>query len=224
MPFLSSIQALLTSFAAVVPLEWFVLIGSFVEEIIAPIPAPVVMTTAGSLAFLSGHGWLWLFGLAVIGSFGKTAGGWVLYYLADKGENFLLGRFGKYFMITHEEVERLGSYFSGSWRDTLILTVLRAIPVVPSLALSLGSGLIKLRLRTYLIGTFVGLIFRGFFFLYIGYLGVKSYENLGSRIADVENYAQIGFVLLSIVVLGLLYWQQKTGGVSRWLNIFLKKK
>jgi len=221
----SFISLKLTAFANIVPLKVFVLIGSFVEEVIAPIPAPVVMTTAGSIAFLEKYTLIGVFVLALIGALGKTGGSWALYYIADKGEDFILGRFGRFFQISHAEVERLGSYFSGSWKDTLILFILRAIPVVPSLALDLGSGIIKLKLRTYLIGTFFGLIVRGFFFLYIGYAGIRGYEYIATRISDVENYAEFALVATLIAALGLLYWQRQTGAVTRWLSkIFGKEK
>ena len=36
------------NFSEIFPLEWFVFLGGIVEEVIAPIPSPVIMTFAGS--------------------------------------------------------------------------------------------------------------------------------------------------------------------------------
>jgi len=205
------------------PLHAFALLGSFVEEIVAPIPAPLVMTTAGSLALVQDYTFLGLAILALLGSIGKTGGSVVLYYIADKGEDFVTGRLGKYLNISHEEIERLGSYFSGSWKDTAILTVLRSIPIVPSVALSLGCGIVKLPMRVYLPATLIGDTVRGLFFLYIGYAGLKSYEKLAAHVSNIEDYAGIAFVIFIIVVLGLLYWQRQTGGLNRFLQKFLSR-
>ena len=56
----------------VVPVTWFTFIGAFIEELIAPIPSPIVMTLGGSLAASQGSGWDWLLILDIIGAAGKT--------------------------------------------------------------------------------------------------------------------------------------------------------
>ena len=132
-------------------------------------------------------------------------------------------RIGKFFHLSHEDVERIGSYFRGSWKDVLILTLLRAIPVVPSLAISLVSGVIKLPLRVYLPGTLIGDTFRLLFFLYVGYGGLASYEMIAAHVANAEVYAEIALAVFILAVLALLYWQRETGGLTRWLNRQLKK-
>jgi len=220
---LSGIEAFLKALALELPLEQFVLIGSFIEDLLAPIPAPVVMTTAGSAALVQGYTFWGLLLLAFIGSLGKTGGSWILYLIADKGEDILMPRIGKFFHLSHEDVERIGSYFRGSWKDVLILTLLRAIPVVPSLAISLVSGVIKLPLRVYLPGTLIGDTFRLLFFLYVGYGGLASYEMIAAHVANAEVYAEIALAVFILAVLALLYWQRETGGLTRWLNRQLKK-
>ncbi|OGG47497.1 hypothetical protein A3D66_01060 [Candidatus Kaiserbacteria bacterium RIFCSPHIGHO2_02_FULL_50_9] len=208
----------LYSLARQVPLHQFVFFGSFVEEVIATIPAPIIMTTAGSVALLQHYAVAGIFFLAVLGAIGKTGGSWLWYYIADKAEDLILPRIGKYFNISHAEIEHMGSYFRGSWKDLLILTFLRSIPVVPSLALSIVSGVIKLPLRVFLTATMIGDTIRGFIFLYIGYAGFAGYEKIATHVQNAESYAEIAFVALVIIILGILYWQRQTGGLTRWLK------
>ena len=53
-----------------VPVELFAFLGSFIEELIAPIPSPVVMTLAGTMVKSNGSPFWYLFVVAVIASLG----------------------------------------------------------------------------------------------------------------------------------------------------------
>src|SRR3989344_314625 len=77
------------------PLEIFSFAGSFIEEVIAPIPSPLIMTTAGTIAHARDYQITYLLFLALLASCGKTAASWLLYVLADKLEDFISSRFGK---------------------------------------------------------------------------------------------------------------------------------
>ena len=55
--------------------------------------------------------------------------------------------------ITHTDIERLGKHFTGGLRDYASLTFLRSIPIVPSILLSFGSGMLELPVRVFLVGT-----------------------------------------------------------------------
>lgn len=221
MPYLSSLEALAKALAAEMPLHAFVLFGSVVEEVISIIPAPIVMTTAGATALFQGYSLPGLMVLALFASVGKTAGSYVWYILADKGEDVVLPRFGRYLGITHEDVERLGARFSGSWKDTALLTLVRSIPVMPSIAVSIACGVVKLPLRTFFISTFFGDAVRGFFFLYVGYQGLAGYRLIAAHVSSVERYAELGFAALILVALALLYWQARNGGPARLLRRIL---
>ena len=54
-----TLTATLLQAATKLPLEWFVLAGSFVEEIISPIPTYAVMVTTGSVARLQAEPWVY---------------------------------------------------------------------------------------------------------------------------------------------------------------------
>ena len=57
-----------------IPVELFVLIGSFVEEVVAPIPSPLVTTITGSLAYSQGYIPVALCLLGLLAAVGKTIG------------------------------------------------------------------------------------------------------------------------------------------------------
>jgi membrane protein DedA with SNARE-associated domain len=200
---LESINLFIISLAHSLNINLFIFIGSIIEEIIAPIPSVLVGTIAGSLAKTQQYHYIFLFWLAIVGAVGKTIGATLLYFLADKAEDFVMIRFGKKFGVTHKEVERLGKYFNNSYRDYIIFILLRAIPVIPSPPLSIGAGIIKLNKKLYIISTFVGSVIRNIIFLFFGYTGISVYKNAIDNMSSLESILQI---IIFICIGGFIVW------------------
>lgn len=196
------------SFAAHIPLELYTFVASFIEEVIAPIPSPFVMTSAGSIAAAQGWPMLSLLGISVIGAIGKTIGGILLYVIADRAEDVIVKKYGKFFGVTHREIENIGKHFKGHWRDDFMLFGIRALPIIPSAPVSIICGIIKVGWRTFILATFFGTIIRNLVFLYFGYAGLSSFEGIVNGLESVESIMQ----LLLAVVLGLviiwIYWKR----------------
>jgi membrane protein DedA with SNARE-associated domain len=95
---------LLHQLSGMVPLPVFTFFGAFIEEVLAPIPSPLVMTLAGSMTASLGKAWTYLLFLALVGSIGKTIGSYIIYVISDKGEDLILTRFGKYLGVPHKAV------------------------------------------------------------------------------------------------------------------------
>jgi membrane protein DedA with SNARE-associated domain len=198
----------LHTFSQTVPLPIFVTVGAAIEEIIAPIPSPLVMTLAGSLSAASGSHWLTLVYLAVIGSLAKTVASYIVYVVSDKAEDLVLGKFGKFLGVTHKEVEKLGSQLSGGWRDDLVMLALRAIPIIPTAPVSIISGLLKIKLTTFFWTTAVGYAIRNYFYLYLGATSIGALESLNEGLGSVEK---IGYLIIFVllVALAIFFYKQR---------------
>jgi membrane protein DedA with SNARE-associated domain len=196
----------LTSYANMVPLEIFVFAGAMIEEILAPIPSPIVMTIAGSLAEAQNQTWSYLILLALIGAVGKTLGSYILYLVSDKLEDIVVGKFGKFFGLSHKEIESLGKHFSGGLRDDIIIFLARAIPIVPTAPVSIVCGAIKVRLRTYLVSTFLGTIIRNMFYLYLGYVGLAGYEKVVGQFESIEKIATVTIGLILVGGVAVIWY------------------
>ena len=198
----------LHSFSQTVPLPIFVSVGAAIEEIIAPIPSPLVMTLAGSLSAASGAHWLTLVYLAIIGSLAKTVASYIVYVVSDKAEDLVLGKFGKFLGVTHKEVEKLGSQLSGGWKDDLVMLALRAIPIIPTAPVSIISGLLKINLVTFFWTTAVGYAIRNYFYLYLGATSAYALESLNEGLGSVEK---IGYLIIFVllVVLTIFFYKQR---------------
>lgn len=218
MQLIETIILLLESWASRVPVELYSLVGAFIEEVVAPIPSPLVMGTAGSIAQAQGRGLSFLLVLAIIGSVGKTLGGYLMYFIADKAEDLVLGKFGKFFGITHKEIEGIGKYFNGGFRDDFVLFLIRLAPVVPSAPVSLVCGLIKINPRTFLVSTFAGTIIRNLFFLYLGFVGLSSVDAATRGLENLESLVQTLIFVAGGLFLLWLYYKRGKGDFIEWIK------
>lgn len=193
----------LQSLANQIPVAWFVLVGAFIEEIIAPIPSPLVMMLSGSIASSQNRSILFVFMLALIGAFSKTIGGAILYIISDKLEDVVLNKFGKFLGVSHTDTEGFGKFLSKGKGDDWAVFLIRAFPIMPTAPVSVIAGLIKTDFKSYIRNTFLGLIVRNSIYLYIGFNSLESLESLSQGFDSIEK---IGYLILIVIVLAILYW------------------
>lgn len=198
----------LLALADQVPLPIFVSFGAFLEEVIAPIPSPSILTLAGSLAEAQQLSMLTLLWLSFLGAIGKMFGSWILYFIGDFGEDIILKKWGKFFGVTHKHVEGFGKKFHKGYKDLFVLTAIRALPIIPSAPVSIASGVIKLDLKVYLLGTFLGNIPRNFIFMYFGYSGLKAFNHLVNNFDKTESLIQVGIFIGIGLLIAWTYWKR----------------
>ena len=192
---------MLQQLAEHVPVELFAFCGSFIEELIAPIPSPVVMTLSGTMVESIGAPFLYLIVVAIIAATGKTLAAIILYFIADKMEDVVLSRVGRYIGITHKQVEQIGARFHDTPRDYITLLLIRSAPIIPSAPISLICGLVAIPKKLFIISTFFGTIVRDFIYLYIGYTGVSAAEEITN---GIEGVSSIVTVILGVIGVGIL--------------------
>lgn len=193
----------LLALAERLPLGAFTFVGSLIEEIIAPIPSPIVLTLAGAAAQAQAWPWTGLLWLALLGAAGKTLGATVLYVVFDKVEDVVLTRFGSFVGLSHTTVERVGAMLGKSGKDVWILLLLRATPVMPSAPLSALCGMMKIRFLPFVLTTFAGSIVRDLAFLALGYAGSEVGLAFVEGIAETESLLTL---LIGGAVLAFLAW------------------
>src|SRR3990167_5448662 len=186
-----------------IPVELIVFFGSIVEEIFPPLPSPLLLIITKIATYSQKFSVLYILLLVSIATFGKTIGSFFLYFLADKTEDLIIGRFGKWFNISHRDVENIGRRFTGSWKDIFILIFLRVIPIIPTTPLSLVCGTIKLNIRTFIVSAFIGSFIRIFILLY---LGVAAYRSL---ITNVDSAIAVSLVFIIVCLICWFYYKRK---------------
>lgn len=194
-----------------VPLPVFAAVGSFIEEVISPLPSQAIMVFGGSLARAAQAGQLMLVFMAATGAVGKTLGSLVYYVFADKIEDVIVPRYGKYIGISHEQLEQVGKRLGRGWGDDVVLLLLRLIPAVPSSPVSVACGLIKIDLRTFIVTALLGSFFRNWMYLSIGFYGWEAYHRFIRPFLPYQRYVIPALLLgcMGLAIWGYRYWQRK---------------
>jgi len=202
-PVINSLLDWLLRFSEEVPLELFTIVGSFLEEVIAPIPSPLVLTTAGTLTAADGMGYVSLLWICLLATLAKTAGALLVYGVAWWGGAFLVQRLGKYFGVSMDDIDRIDEMLSKRKSKFWALFALRALPIIPSSPIAFLCGLIRFPFRTYLFATVLGTYIRSMFFLVLGYSGLEATKAI---LQGVDTGETIAKVVLVAAVLGCIIW------------------
>lgn len=136
----------------------------FLESSFFPFPSEVVMPPAGYLAW---KGEMSLTLVILSGIFGSILGALFNYWLAVKlGRPFLL-KYGKYFFISQESIEKADKFFQKHGHISTLVG--RLLPVIRQY-ISLPAGISRMPLKTFTIFTTIGagvwvvvLTFAGYF-------------------------------------------------------------
>ncbi|HET8671155.1 MAG TPA: VTT domain-containing protein [Candidatus Saccharimonadales bacterium] len=190
------------------PLELFVLVGTFIEELFSPIPSFMVLVPTGAIAHAQDRGLLYLGVLAVFSAMGRIAAAAILYKLADTFEDRLLAKGRRIFGLSHTEIEGLDRRLNRAGKyEGIVLFVMNAIPIFPTGALSLACGFIKIRFRLFIICTFFGTMINALIYMSIGYGGVKA----ASALSGLELASKI---VVAVLILTLVAWliHRRRGG------------
>lgn len=154
---------------------------SFLNELVAIFPYAVVL--AGQLAFLEGQfsaallAKLLVF-VAVPVGLGSALGVVPAYALSYFGGKPAIRKFQKYLRFSWEDVEKLSRRFTGEWHDEIIFLLLRCVPILPSLPLSVVAGVLRMRFAPFFVLTVVGLTIRMMLSLLVVGVGVHGLSQL----------------------------------------------
>jgi membrane protein DedA with SNARE-associated domain len=192
-----------------VPPSSFVLIGGLVEELIAPIPSPLVATLAGSIAAAQNMGWTGVFILCALGTFTKTIGTIPFYYLGNKFEQIGIKRFGPYIGVSQKDIDRLKTFFTGKHRDNFLVILFRFIPAMPSTPITIICGMLSINLWTYFLATYIGFYFRNILFFYIGYTGISTLKDVTEGVGTAESILKVLLVLSVLALIGWFYYRRQ---------------
>lgn len=220
---MQSLISWLVTLSHQVPVTWFVFIGSLLEEVIAPIPSPLVMMLGGSISAGQGSSLLFIGLLALIGALSKTLGSLLIYIISDKAEDVVIDKFGKFLGVSHADTEGLGKFFGQGKRDDIAIFLLRAVPVMPTAPVSVIAGLIKINLKTYLLGTYLGLVVRNLIYLYLGYTSLGALESLSEGFSSLEKFGYLILVFFAGAVLLWMYRKRRKGSVLNLMESMIHR-
>jgi membrane protein DedA with SNARE-associated domain len=165
------------------------------ETVVFPIPSEIVMPLAGwKLIADEGRGWYWLLFAGFLGALGSTIGALGLYYVGRYGGRPLCYRYGKYFLVSRDDIDQADRFFDrwGPWA----VFFGRMVPLVRSLV-SVPAGIVEMPVVQFTIYTFLGSFVWALGLAYGGYKLGENYEDLREWLAPAEY--PIAAVLAALV-------------------------
>lgn len=149
-----------------------------IESASIPFPSELIMPLAGWLLIQDKGSSVWLVALAgFYGALGNLLGSWLAYWVSLKGGRPLLRKYGKYVLVTEQEVEKAEAWFSkyGEWA----VFFSRLLPVVRTF-ISVPAGIARMNFWKFSLYTFTGSFPWSVGLAYGGYLLGANWEDLRS--------------------------------------------
>ena len=186
-----------------------VFIGVMIEQIIVPIPSPLIVMGAGAILILPDlsipNAFLQILWVIVLpGSIASTLGSYIGYIISFYGGKALVVRLQRFLDVDWDQIERLERRFQGK-KEALSIFLSRAIPVFPISLVSIFAGLLRIPIKPFTIYTFLGSIFRCFFLGVFGWWIGATYEKAATRLDSVETIVSILMLVGMGVAFGYLY-------------------
>lgn len=182
-----------------------VFLAAFIEEMIAPIPSTLIVFTAGLIMTkgLTGAPAVIALILKVIlpASAGMALGSLFPYYVARIGEKVAIEKFGKYLKIDWSMIEKIQAWTKKTSSDEFIIFGTRAIPGIPTMAISIVAGLARIPVTEYLIYSFLGCIVRTSILATIGWVGGRQMGYVMELFSAMEDHL---LIVLSAVLFSMI--------------------
>lgn len=169
----------------------------FLESTVFPIPSEVVMIPAGYLAH---KGEMNIYIVILLGILGSLGGALFNYYFALKfGRKFLM-KYGKYFLVSHESIEKTEKFFKNHGHISTFSG--RLIPGLRHY-ISLPAGLARMNLFVFCLYTTLGATIWVVILTLLGYY-IGDNEEL---VKEYLRYLIVG-LLLCLTLLGIWYYKK----------------
>ena len=171
-------------------------LGMVLEAVIIVIPSEAILATGGILA---SRGVFSFFGAFFIGLVGSVFCAIVIYFMGYFGGRPFIRKFGKYFFMKEEDIEKSDSWFLRYGMFGALIG--RNFPIIRTL-ISLPIGIMRMSFFKFLIFTIIGSIPWTFLFVYLGYALGNSWIYVSAKISWLKLPIK---VLLGFIVIFYFY-------------------
>lgn len=193
-----------------------VFIGVMIEQVIVPIPSPMIIMGAGAVLispeFSLSNAILQILWVIVLpGTLASTLGSFIGYGISYYGGKALVIRLQRFLDVDWGQIERLEKRFQGKG-EAWSLFLFRAIPVFPLSLVSVFAGLLRIPVRPFTLYTFLGSIFRCLFLGIVGWWAGATYERVATHIDSLEAIISVLMLMAMGGILGYLYYKFRRQG------------
>jgi membrane protein DedA with SNARE-associated domain len=186
-----------------------VFIGVMIEQIIVPIPSPLIIMGAGAILIspdlsIPGAFFQILWIIVTPGAIASTLGSFIGYLISFYGGKALVTRLQRFLDVDWEEIGNLEKRFQRfqGRKEALSIFLSRAIPVFPISLVSIFAGLLRVPIKSFTLYTFLGSVFRCLFLGFFGWWIGATYEKVATRLESVETIISV----LMLIGMGAVFW------------------
>ena len=168
-------------------------LGMVLEAVIIVIPSEAILATGGILASRKIFSF---WGAFLIGLLGSVFCAIVIYFMGYFGGRPFIEKYGKYFFMKEEDIEKSDEWFS---RYGLFASCIgRNFPIVRTL-ISLPVGITRVSFFKFVLFTTIGSIPWTFVFVYVGYALGSNWVIAKDYVSKLKVPIQILFVALVVI-------------------------
>lgn len=200
----------------IVPLGgWGILVGSFLEEVVAPIPSALIQISGGFLLFegkaITIQNFVsFILNLSIPAAVGVALGSVLVYYFVYTLGDLFITKYGKYFGITITDLEKFDTKLEKKHRDLWLVFVGRMIPGIPGPLVSAFAGIFKIPFHRYFPVSVLGTFIRATFYGFIGWQIGSAYQEYQALFDELEKYMLIvALVAVTVFVIYRVYKKRK---------------
>jgi membrane protein DedA with SNARE-associated domain len=147
-----------------------------IESACIPLPSELIMPLAGWMLIEEvGLSYWYLILAGVCGGLGNVIGSWIAYWVGAKGGLPFLRRWGKYILITHDDLDRATLWFDKY--GNMITLIARFLPAVRTF-ISLPAGIARMKLFKFSLYAFIGSFIWSLGLAFGGYILGQNWESL----------------------------------------------
>lgn len=183
------IQSVISSMGA-----WGIALLMAIESCNIPLPSEAILPFAG---YMVTKGVFNIHQAAFFGALGCLIGSIPSYYLGYFGGRKFIEKYGKYFLISHHDLETADKWVDkyGDWS----FFICRMLPVVRTF-ISLPAGILKAKKRFFFVFTFLGSLVWSYVLVYVG---IKLGENTDKLKHLWHKFDAV--IIIACVILAIIY-------------------
>lgn len=169
------------------------------------IPAELVLPLAGYWVY---QGEMNLYLVILAGSIGGVLGPLTLYALGKYGGRPLVRRYGKYFLLNDEKMDKADRFFDKYGAGIAFFG--RFVPGIRT-AISLPCGIMKMNVWKFCLYTYLAMLPVTAAYVYVGYKLGPQWEQAGVIVAQYANFMLIPIAII-VLWMFLKYRRNKRNG------------
>ncbi len=167
-----------------------VMLAAVIEEIIVPIPSPVVPMAAGvllieSTQLLPASLEIFVY-IAIPASIASVLSSYFVYSIAYLGGKPVIKKYGRYLDVSWEEVQSIEEHFNHEY-EKYYVAAFRSVPIIPLSLVSGAAGLFRMDWKQYGLWSFIGMLPRNFGLALLGWMFKDDFLLLASQIDTLST-------------------------------------